>query len=96
MAKLVIRLTPKAAHDRIDGWDVDENGRKILKVRVKAAPIEGRANAALLAFLAKELNLPKSRLTLLSGDTSRYKQVEVDGLSDEGLMAQIKTHQGET
>jgi uncharacterized protein len=96
LAKLVIRLTPKAAHDRIDGWDVDEFGRKILKVRVRAAPIEGSANAALLAFLAKELDLPKSRLTLLSGDTSRYKQIEVEGLSDNDLMAQIKTPQAET
>ncbi len=85
MAKLVIRLTPKAAHDRIDGWDVDEFGRKILKVRVKAPPIEGRANAALLAFLAKELGIPKSRLTLLSGDTSRYKLVSVDDLEDNEL-----------
>ncbi|GGZ21555.1 DUF167 family protein [Asticcacaulis endophyticus] len=93
MARLVIRLTPKAAHDRIDGWDIDEFGRKILKVRVKAQPIEGRANAALLAFLAKELDLPKSRLTLLSGDTSRYKQIEVEGLNDDALMAQIKTPQ---
>lgn len=96
MVKLVIRLTPKAAHDRIDGWDVDEFGRKILKVRVKAAPIEGRANAALLAFMAKTLNLPKSRLTLLTGDTSRYKQVEINGLSEDDLMAQIKTPQDET
>jgi uncharacterized protein len=96
LAKLVIRLTPKAAHDRIDGWDVDEFGRNILKVRVKAPPIEGRANVALLAFLAKELDLPKSRLTLLFGDTSRYKQIEVEGLSDNDLMAQIKTPQAET
>ncbi|MDC7676525.1 DUF167 family protein [Asticcacaulis machinosus] len=85
MVKLVVRLTPKAAHDRIDGWDLDEFGRQILKVRVKAPPIEGRANAALLAFLAKELGLPKSRLTLMSGDTSRYKLVSVDDLEEDEL-----------
>ena len=91
MARLVVRLTPKASQDRIDGWDQDEFGRKILKVRVKAQPIEGRANAALLSFLAKVLSLPKSRLSLLSGDTSRFKQIEIDGLSEDELMVLIES-----
>ncbi|ESQ84913.1 hypothetical protein AEAC466_07600 [Asticcacaulis sp. AC466] len=80
-----MRLTPKAAAERIDGWDADDKGRRYLKVRVRAAPIEGKANDALLAFLAKTLKLPKSRLTLASGDTSRLKQIEIDGLDDADL-----------
>ncbi|MDC7694040.1 DUF167 domain-containing protein [Asticcacaulis sp. DXS10W] len=85
MARLVVRLTPKAAADRVDGWEADEQGRPYLKVRVTAPPIEGRANDALIAFLAKRLKLPKSRLSLLAGDTSRLKQIEVEGLDEAAL-----------
>lgn len=80
-----MRLTPKAAADRVDGWEADEQGRPYLKVRVTAPPIEGRANDALIAFLAKRLKLPKSRLSLLAGDTSRLKQIEVEGLDEAAL-----------
>ncbi|MDC7683289.1 DUF167 domain-containing protein [Asticcacaulis sp. BYS171W] len=90
MARLVIRLTPKAASDRIDGWDVDAQGRAFLKVRVTAPPIEGRANAALIDYLAKRLKVPKSRLTLMTGDTSRLKQIEVDGLDEAVLQDVLK------
>ncbi len=84
-----MRLTPKAAADRVDGWEADEQGRPYLKVRVTAPPIEGRANEALIAFLAKRLKLPKSRLSLLAGDTSRLKQIEVEGLDDAALKAAL-------
>ena len=85
MARLHVRLTPKSSTDRIDGWDVDDKGRKFLKIRVRAAPIEGRANEALIAFLAKSLNLPKSRLSLVAGDTARLKTIEIEDLSDAAL-----------
>lgn len=84
-----MRLTPKAAADRVDGWEADEQGRPYLKVRVTAPPIEGRANDALIAFLAKRLKLPKSRLSLLAGDTSRLKQIEVEGLDEAALRAAL-------
>ena len=85
MARLFVRLTPKSSVERIDGWDVDNKGRRFLKIRVRAAPIEGRANEALIAFLAKRLKLPKSRFTLVTGDTARLKQIEIDGLDEAGL-----------
>ncbi|MFT4074480.1 MAG: DUF167 family protein [Asticcacaulis sp.] len=85
MVKLFVRLTPKASVERIDGWDKDDKGRRFLKIRVRAAPIEGRANEALVAFLAKSLKLPKSRLSLVAGDTARLKQVEIEGLDEAGL-----------
>ncbi|MBI2250173.1 MAG: DUF167 domain-containing protein, partial [Brevundimonas diminuta] len=47
MANLPVRLTPGASADRIDGWDVDAEGRAVLKVRVRARPVEGEANVAL-------------------------------------------------
>ena len=86
--RLFVRLTPKSSVERIDGWDMDGKGRRFLKVRVRAAPIEGRANEALIAFLAKSLKLPKSRLSLVAGDTARLKQIEIDGL-DEAELAEL-------
>ncbi|ESQ88483.1 hypothetical protein ABAC460_15735 [Asticcacaulis sp. AC460] len=56
-------------------------------MRVRAAPIEGRANEALIAFLAKTLGIPKSRLSLVAGDTSRLKQIEIDGDVDLSRLA---------
>jgi uncharacterized protein YggU (UPF0235/DUF167 family) len=83
--RLFVRLTPKSSVERIDGWDVDDKGRRFLKIRVRAAPIEGRANDALIAFLAKSLKLPKSRFTLVTGDTARLKQIEIEGLEEAEL-----------
>jgi uncharacterized protein YggU (UPF0235/DUF167 family) len=85
MARLFVRLTPKASVERIDGWDIDDKGRRFLKIRVRAAPIEGRANDAMIAFLAKQLKLPKSRLTLVAGDTARLKQIDIEGLDEADL-----------
>jgi uncharacterized protein (TIGR00251 family) len=83
--RLFVRLTPKSSVERIDGWDMDDKGRRLLKIRVRAAPIEGRANEALIAFLAKTLKLPKSRFTLVTGDTARLKQIEIEGLEEAEL-----------
>ncbi|QDH72019.1 DUF167 family protein [Brevundimonas sp. M20] len=83
MTTLAIKLTPGAASDRIDGWDVDPDGRPVLKVRVRARPVEGEANAALLKLLAKTLGVPKSAVSLERGGQSRLKRIAIDGLSPD-------------
>jgi uncharacterized protein len=50
-----------------------------LKIRLAAPPVDGKANAALLAFLAKQAGIPKAAVELLSGDTSRSKRVRLSG-----------------
>ena len=67
MSRLAVKLTPGAFADRIDGWDVDAEGRPVLKVRVRARPVEGEANEALVKYLARALGVPKSANWLLSG-----------------------------
>ena len=89
MARLSVRLIPGASSDRIDGWDVDADGRHVLKVRVRARPVEGEANAALLKLLAKSLGVPKSAVTLDRGGQSRLKMIAVAGLSDEELHSRL-------
>ena len=88
-AALPIRLTPGASFDRIDGWDVDADGRPVLKVRVRARPIEGEANAALLKLLAKTLKLPKSAVSLERGGQSRVKRIAIEGLSPDEVRARL-------
>jgi hypothetical protein len=89
MANLPIRLTPGASIDRIDGWDVDPEGRPVLKVRVRARPIEGEANEALIKLLAKALGVPKSAVAIQRGGQSRTKILAVEGLSDPELKARL-------
>ena len=85
MANLPIRLQPGAAADRIDGWTSDAEGRPVLKVRVRARPIEGEANDALIRLLAKSLGVPKSSISVGRGGQSRSKMIVVQGLDDEEL-----------
>lgn len=89
MVRLFVRLTPKSAVERVDGWGEDDKGRQFLKIKVRAAPIEGLANAALIAFLAKKLNLPKSRLSLVAGDTARLKQIDIVGLDEAEILSRL-------
>lgn len=89
MARLAVRLTPGASADRIDGWDVDVEGRPVLKVRVRARPVEGEANEALIRLLAKALGAPRSAVSLARGGQSRLKLIEVAGLDDAELRARI-------
>lgn len=76
---LSVRLTPRAGRNRIEGEGVDADGRSHLKVAVRAPPVDGEANAALIAFLAKALKRPKSAVKIVSGETARLKRVAIDG-----------------
>jgi len=86
---LAVRLTPRSSADRIDGWASDAAGREHLKVRVRAAPVEGEANAALEALLAKALGVPRSAVRVVRGQTARLKQVAVEGLDAGALRARL-------
>jgi uncharacterized protein len=89
MANLPVRLQPGAAADRIDGWTIDAEGRPVLKVRVRARPIEGEANDALIRLLAKSLGVPKSSISVGRGGQSRSKMIVVQGLDDETLRLRL-------
>ena len=77
--RLAVRLSPRGGRDAIEGWALDEAGRPFLKVRVAAPPVEGAANTALEALLAKALGLPRSAVSVARGQTARIKQVEITG-----------------
>ena len=76
---LAVRLTPKGGRDAIDGIETLSDGRTVLKVRVRAVPSEGEANAALIALLAKTLGVARRDIVLLTGATARIKRVSIAG-----------------
>lgn len=83
---LAVRLTPRGGRDAVDGWALDADGRAFLKVRVASPPVDGAANAALVAFLAKALKIPRSAVRLASGETARVKRLELDGVDQAALI----------
>ena len=86
---IAVRLTPRGGADRIDGWGEDDAGRSFLKVRVRSAPVDGEANAALEAVLARALGLSRSAVKVARGATARLKQVAVEGLSETEIRARL-------
>jgi uncharacterized protein YggU (UPF0235/DUF167 family) len=78
-------MTPRGGRDAVDGWASDADGRPYLKVRVASPPVDGAANAALIAFLAKTLKIPRSAVRLAAGDTARLKRLELDGVTADDL-----------
>ncbi|WP_192249695.1 DUF167 family protein [Mesorhizobium silamurunense] len=77
--ELYVRLTPKAALDRIDGVEATADGRSHLKARVRAVPEKGAANGALERLVAKALGVPGSAVSVVAGGTARLKTVRILG-----------------
>ena len=75
---LTLHVQPGAKKTEVAGEHGDA-----LKIRLAAPPVDGKANAALLAFIAERLGVSKNTVTLKSGQTSRRKVVEVEGASAE-------------
>ncbi len=73
---LTLKIVPRASRNAV-GEVVGE----ALKIRLQAPPVDGKANAALLAFLAEALGVPVRAVTLLSGETGRLKRVRVAGVT---------------
>ena len=76
---IALRVTPRGGRDEVDGLETLANGRTVVKVRVRAIAEGGEANRAVVELLAKALGVPKARIRVLSGATSRLKQIAVDG-----------------
>jgi uncharacterized protein (TIGR00251 family) len=79
---LTLHIQPGAKKTELAGRHGDA-----LKIRLAAPPVDGKANAALLKFVAEALHLPRSAVSLKSGQTSRRKVLEVIGAEAEQVAA---------
>jgi uncharacterized protein (TIGR00251 family) len=80
MAKLVVYCQPGAKQTQLAGW---HDGK--LKIQLKAPPVDGAANKALIAFLATLCKVPKSSIDIEQGTSSRIKRLTLSSLTDEEL-----------
>ena len=88
-ARVRLKVTPKAKREQIGGLLEEPDGGKALKVSVTAAPEDGKANAAVIALLAREWGVAKSAISVVAGATDRRKLVEIRGPSQE-LLAKLQ------
>lgn len=73
---LIIKVIPNSSKNSIEGFQGE-----VLKVKIQAPPDKGKANDALIAFLAKSWHLSKSQIRIISGQTSRLKKIEITNLN---------------
>lgn len=81
---LDVKVIPRAGRTALAGT---RDGA--LLVRLAAAPVDGAANADLVAFLAKQFDVPKSRIAIAAGETSRLKRVKILGLDARTVRARL-------
>ncbi|HEX9756966.1 MAG TPA: DUF167 domain-containing protein [Nitrospiria bacterium] len=84
---LNVKVTPKSSKNRISGWV-----GKTLKICVTAAPEKGKANDAMITVLSKALEISKSQIRLVRGETSSQKVVDIDGGEDLDLLQRLEEH----
>jgi len=84
VVSLSLYIQPKAARNEVIGL---HDGA--LKLAITAPPIDGKANAAVAAFLAETLGVAKRDVTLVRGESSRRKQFAVRGLSAETIRQKL-------
>ena len=84
-ALVTVHVVPRAKANQVCGYYGDA-----VRIRLRAPPVDGAANAALLAFLAKVLQVSEGQLALVSGFTSRRKVVAVTGLDSAQVMARLE------
>jgi hypothetical protein len=81
---LTIKATPRASRNEIAGVQAEW-----LRVRLQAPPVDGKANAALVDFLAKKLDVSRRAVAIVSGETSRLKSVRIAGLTAEEVCKRL-------
>lgn len=81
--RVSVKAVPRSSKSGIDGLYGDE----ALKVRIRSAPVDGKANKELVETLAKALGIPKANVEIVSGDTSKHKRVFLRGIAPEAVLA---------
>jgi uncharacterized protein (TIGR00251 family) len=88
-AILRVRVTPRARRSELAGWIVDAEGRDRVAVRLAAPPVDHAANKALVELIAALLDVPRSRVEIVSGELSRLKTLRIRGVSPGGVQEKL-------
>ena len=83
-AKIPLQVYPNAGRNEVMGFT-----EGILRVRIAAPPVKGKANKELVAFLAQLLGVGKGSINIVKGHTSRNKLIAIDGLSREEVIRRL-------
>src|SRR6478735_8393971 len=86
-----VKVHPRARKNAITGTVGDA-----LKLALTAPPVEGKANQAVIEFFAELFEIPRSSVTIASGETSRNKVVRIAGLTKAAVVARLSAYLGET
>lgn len=86
MARLEVKVTPRAKRNQIVGW----HQHSLVLVRVAAPPVEGKANDELVQFLAEKLGVAEERVLIIRGHTSRQKVLEIEGVSNDEILRKLQ------
>ena len=82
--RLEVKVIPGASRDEVAG-----TMGNAVKIKLRAPPVEGRANEALVEFLAEQLDLPRRAISLERGDTSRQKLLRIEGIDLATVRARL-------
>jgi len=86
-AVLTVYVQPRSSRNCITGAHGDA-----LKICITTPPVDGKANKAIIDFLAKFFRIPKSSVILQSGETSRHKKIKLMGVSTSQALSTITNH----
>ena len=84
-ARLVLKVSPRAARTEFAGWRLDGS----LHLRLSAQAVRGAANEAALAFLATRLKIGRRRVSLVRGDAASIKLVQIEGMTLAAVRASL-------
>lgn len=84
---LEVKITPNAPKNEILRWE----GTRLV-IKIKGVPEKGKVNENLVGFLSKMLKIAKSRIRIVSGETSRLKKIDIQGVSLEEIKELSKVH----
>ncbi len=81
-----ITVSPKSSRSIIT---VDSGNH--IKVYLNAPPVDGKANSELIALFSKKLRVPKSGITIISGEKGKKKRIEIEGLSPDSVLEKLSS-----
>ena len=88
-ASFAVRVVPRAAREGVAGYEGE-----VLRIRLTAPPVEGKANEALLRFLSKSLGVSRSSVSITSGEKGRNKIIRVEGMTLEEVLSALAPADG--